>query len=61
MRVAKIHHLSIFAIFISARFPHWFIEVSQSKPVYWPNFHFPVFHMHTQSIQIYMCINYWNV
>ena len=44
-----------FVIFSSALFLHWFIEVSQSKQVYWPIFHFPVFLVHTQSIQIYMC------
>ena len=61
MRVAKFYNLSMFAIFTSAHFPHWFIEVSQSKPVYWPIFHFPFFHVHNQSIQIYMCTNYWNL
>ena len=50
-----------FAIFLTAHFPNCFIEVSRSKPVCWPIFHFPVFHVHHQSIKIYMCSNYRNL
>ena len=44
-----------FAMFSAAHSSHCFIELSQSKTVYWSIFYFPSFHMHTHSIQINMC------
>ena len=39
----KILRSAYVLLFYFRTFSHWFIEVSQSKPVYWPIFHFPFF------------------
>ena len=45
MKFTEFHILSTFAASSSTHTTHCVIELSQPKPVYWPIFDFPVFHV----------------